>query len=67
MPVVSYRTMLQVCVQGLVSLLDATDQTGGLCVIPGSHKHHDELCARSVQAQTCGGDFVMLDPSDQVR
>jgi hypothetical protein len=30
-------------VQGLVSLLDADLSTGGLVVIPHSHKHHEEL------------------------
>ena len=31
------------CVQGLVSFKDADAHTGGFCVIPGSHKHHDKL------------------------
>ena len=30
-------------VQGLVALSDATEQTGGLCVVPGSHLGHDDL------------------------
>jgi hypothetical protein len=30
-------------VQGLVALTDATARTGGLCVVPGSHRHHDRL------------------------
>lgn len=30
-------------VQGFVSLTDATTATGGLCVMPGSHRCHDEL------------------------
>jgi len=30
-------------VQGLVSLYDATARTGGLCVVPGSHRTHADL------------------------
>mmetsp|Transcript_5229 Transcript_5229/g.8056 ORF Transcript_5229/g.8056 Transcript_5229/m.8056 type:complete len:351 (-) Transcript_5229:175-1227(-) len=31
------------CVQGLVTLYDATEATGGFCAIPKSHLCHDEL------------------------
>lgn len=31
------------CVQGLVTLYDVDAHTGGFCVIPGSHLHHDAL------------------------
>jgi hypothetical protein len=41
----------KVCIQGLVSYLDGNETTGGLCVISGSHKHHDELCERLPQAR----------------
>mmetsp|Transcript_75860 Transcript_75860/g.245661 ORF Transcript_75860/g.245661 Transcript_75860/m.245661 type:complete len:256 (-) Transcript_75860:199-966(-) len=37
----------RVCVQGLVTLCDATPQTGGLVVVPGSHIHHETVCARA--------------------
>jgi len=30
-------------VQGLVSLYDASSRTGGLCVVPGSHRAHRDL------------------------
>lgn len=30
-------------VQGLVTLQDVNTETGGFCVIPGSHRYHDEL------------------------
>jgi hypothetical protein len=49
-------------VQGLVTYTDADDTTGGLCVVPASHFHHDELCARA--AVPDGNDFVLLPPSD---
>mmetsp|Transcript_19136 Transcript_19136/g.32030 ORF Transcript_19136/g.32030 Transcript_19136/m.32030 type:complete len:190 (-) Transcript_19136:1960-2529(-) len=31
------------CIQGLVTLTDVSEGTGGFCCIPGSHHHHDEL------------------------
>jgi hypothetical protein len=34
-------------VQGLLSFTDATQASGGLCVIPGSHKHHTDVCSRA--------------------
>ena len=33
-------------VQGLVSLMDATPEVGGLCVIPGTHKLHEQVCSK---------------------
>eukprot|EP00438_Fugacium_kawagutii_P021664 Skav223792 [mRNA] locus=scaffold575:461177:469481:+ [translate_table: standard] len=36
----------RVCVQGLVTLLDADRYSGGLVVVPGSHRKHEELCQR---------------------
>jgi hypothetical protein len=41
----------RVTVQGLVTYYDATAETGGLCVIPGSHLHHDEVCSRAPGAR----------------
>ncbi len=52
-----------VCVQGVVTYYDATEDTGGLCVIPGSHKHHEELCARTAMAKTMH-DFVPVKRDD---
>lgn len=31
------------CIQGLITLTDVNEGTGGFCCIPGSHQHHDEL------------------------
>ncbi len=55
----------KVCVQGLVTYYDATEETGGLCVIPGSHKHHTELCERSAMAKGLF-DFVPIAVDDPV-
>jgi hypothetical protein len=30
------------CVQGLINLYDATDSSGGLCVVPGTHRLHEK-------------------------
>jgi hypothetical protein len=55
----------RVCVQGLVTYTDATPATGGLCVIPGSHKQHKEICERS-RADKLMKDFVLVQPGDPV-
>jgi len=55
------------CVQGLVSMTDATERTGGLCIVPGSHLEHDAVCARS--ELSCGPmpmDFVPVDEHDPI-
>ena len=49
-------------VQGLLAYTDADEATGGLCVVPASHHHHDELCVRA--AQPDGKDFVLVPLSD---
>ncbi|KAJ1453292.1 hypothetical protein M885DRAFT_619188 [Pelagophyceae sp. CCMP2097] len=69
------------CAQGLVTLLDATPETGaatfararlismlgGLCVIPGSHKSFLEVCERSGAIwDTAGRAFVPVGPTDPV-
>ena len=51
------------CVQGLVSYRDATPQTGGLCVIPGSHVHHDTFLDYAARSD---GDFVTVPDGDVV-
>lgn len=53
----------RVCVQGFVTYYDATEVTGGLCVIPGSHKYHSEVCARADSAKF-KMDYVSIRPSD---
>lgn len=45
------------CVQGLVTLTDVTPQTGGFCVIPGTHRHHDELMETAARG---GRNFVQV-------
>lgn len=55
----------RVCVQGLVSYYDATDETGGLCVIPKSHLQHDQLCRRTPLARM-GMDFIEILPTDPI-
>lgn len=49
-------------VQGLVTLRDANAQTGGLCVIPGSHRHHERI-AGNVEGYT---DYVRIHDGDPV-
>ncbi len=55
----------RVCVQGLVTYYNATADTGGLCVIPGSHRFHDELCNRAASAKS-KIDFVSVDADDPI-
>jgi len=50
----------RVCVQGLCLLTAATAETGGLCVIPGSHRQHEEMCARNPHAAECN-HFVPVE------
>jgi ectoine hydroxylase-related dioxygenase (phytanoyl-CoA dioxygenase family) len=69
------------CVQGLVSLFDQGPDTGGLVVLPGSHKHHDALCelardtteyielpqdSKLLQAEPQGGLLVACRAGDLV-
>lgn len=55
----------RVTVQGLVTYYDATAESGGLCVIPGSHKHHEEVCKRAPSARM-KMDFVSIPKDDAV-
>lgn len=55
----------KVCVQGFVSLMDANEQTGGLCVIPGSHLQYDDLCQRNPFFKG-HGDFLPIPSQDKV-
>mmetsp|Transcript_6584 Transcript_6584/g.8022 ORF Transcript_6584/g.8022 Transcript_6584/m.8022 type:complete len:326 (+) Transcript_6584:262-1239(+) len=52
------------CIQGMVTLFDATPATGGLCVIPGSHKEHDKLISEAPKSTT--GDFILVPPSSEL-
>ena len=51
------------CVQGLVSLYDANETTGGLCVIPGSHLAFEAVTARQSQTPM---DFVPVRKGDEI-
>jgi len=51
------------CVQGFVTLTEATEHTGGLVVIPGSHLQHTEMCERIEIAQAVG-DYVPIPEGD---
>lgn len=55
----------RVCVQGLLALTDANDESGGLCVVPASHRHHQAICERSPSA-ALKSDFVLLTPDDPI-
>merc|ERR1719316_1926134 len=51
--------------QGLVTFTDATPATGGLCVIPGSHRNFEAVCQRAYSHQLpC--DFVPVQQGDPV-
>mmetsp|Transcript_58271 Transcript_58271/g.103564 ORF Transcript_58271/g.103564 Transcript_58271/m.103564 type:complete len:612 (-) Transcript_58271:115-1950(-) len=55
----------RVCVQGFVTLMDSTPDTGGLVVLPGSHRHHAELFQRWEQrAKGREGDFFVVPRPD---
>ena len=49
-------------VQGLLALTKATRATGGLLVVPGSHKRHAEL----MSCQGHDGDFVCVESGDPI-
>eukprot|EP00298_Acanthocystis_sp_HF-20_P015099 c21026_g1_i2.p1 GENE.c21026_g1_i2~~c21026_g1_i2.p1 ORF type:complete len:340 (-),score=155.69 c21026_g1_i2:115-1134(-) len=52
-------------VQGLVTLYDATCNTGGLIVIPKSHLQFEEICARHGCTPT-SRDFVLIKEDDEI-
>lgn len=51
------------CVQGFVSHTRATATTGGLCVVPGSHKSHIGVCERACSSKL-PGHFVPVHAAD---
>jgi len=55
----------RVCIQGFVTLLDATGDTGGLVVVPGSHKQHSAMCLRSKKAKAMG-DYIPVPVGDPI-
>eukprot|EP00747_Dinoflagellata_sp_TGD_P093901 gnl/TRDRNA2_/TRDRNA2_165911_c0_seq3.p1 gnl/TRDRNA2_/TRDRNA2_165911_c0~~gnl/TRDRNA2_/TRDRNA2_165911_c0_seq3.p1 ORF type:complete len:516 (+),score=54.80 gnl/TRDRNA2_/TRDRNA2_165911_c0_seq3:114-1661(+) len=50
------------CVQGLVSLYDASEATGSLVVVPRSHLCHDEIVAR--EREPSDMDYISLPSGD---
>lgn len=54
------------CVQGLVTLLDADSTTGGLTVIPASHKEFEPIAQR-MGVSAGRGHFIPIDVRDPVR
>jgi len=55
----------RVTVQGLVTYYDANAETGGLCLIPGSHLHHPEVCERAPTSKM-DVDYVSIPKNDPV-
>ena len=53
----------RISVQGFITFTDASPTTGGLCVIPGSHKSFKQVCERSF-AEKLPADFVPVLSSD---
>mmetsp|Transcript_8651 Transcript_8651/g.24318 ORF Transcript_8651/g.24318 Transcript_8651/m.24318 type:complete len:913 (+) Transcript_8651:63-2801(+) len=53
------------CVQGLVTLKDATEETGGLVVVPRSHRFHNDICCR-YKAGDMTSDFLSINVNDRV-
>jgi len=52
------------CIQGLVTLCRANENTGGLVVIPQSHKQHSAMCQRLATPEQ--GDFVTIAGGDPI-
>jgi len=53
------------CVQGFVTLCDVSEETGGLVVVPGSHKQHTPMCER-IKIAKAMGDFLPVPIDDPV-
>lgn len=53
------------CVQGLITLKDATEETGGLVVVPRSHRFHNDICCR-YKAGDITSDFLSINVNDRV-
>lgn len=54
------------CVQGLVTLKDATENTGGLVVVPGSHRFFGSDVLKRYEATKDGWNFISLRANDPV-
>jgi hypothetical protein len=55
----------RVCVQGLVTLTPAHEYTGGFCVMPGTHRQHDEYSRRHPYGDR-QGDFLPVPHGDPI-
>jgi len=53
------------CVQGLLTLTDATPETGGLVVVPRSHRFHGEVL-RNYREPDNGWNFLMVKANDPI-
>ncbi|CAE7341743.1 unnamed protein product [Symbiodinium sp. CCMP2456] len=53
-----------VCAQGLVALTDGDEATGGLAVLPGSHRSHEAIFQRYPLERE--NDFFILPRSDEL-
>jgi len=51
------------CIQGLITLTDATEARGGLVVVPGSHRFHAQVLRRY---KTSEWNFIQLKVDDDV-
>ena len=57
--------LFSLCLQGLVQLTPANEWTGGFCVVPGSHKYHDEFSKRHPHRDV-QGDFLPVPEGDPI-
>ena len=55
----------RICVQGLVTYYDVTQETGGLCVIPKSHIYYKEISLRNDNINQIQ-DFVTIPMKDSL-
>ena len=55
----------KVCIQGLVTYYDATEDTGGLCVLPRFHLRHNEVCERCTKGDR-SADFISIPKNDEI-
>lgn len=53
------------CVQGLLTLKEATPATGGFVVVPGSHRFHNDVL-KNYRATKSGWNYISLRPNDPV-
>jgi len=51
-------------IQGLLALMDGNEKTGGLCVIPGTHEKHTEICNRMRYPKTM--EYIPIPKNDRL-